>query len=53
MDYDRLLDNLKHRGFLPQLLPDAAAARQAALDILGHAQRGLWRQRDRAAAGAL
>ena len=35
MDYDRLLDNLKHRGFLPQLLPNAAAARQAALDILG------------------
>lgn len=35
MEYDQLLKNLKNRGFLPQLLPDAAAAREAALAIIG------------------
>lgn len=35
MEYDALLKNLKGRGFLPQLLPDAAAARDAALAIIG------------------
>ena len=35
MEYDELLKNLKGRGFLPQLLPDAAAARDAALAIIG------------------
>lgn len=34
-DYDRLLTSLRGRGFLPQLLPNAAQAREAALSILG------------------
>lgn len=40
MEYDALLKNLKGRGFLPQLLPNAAAARDAALAIIGNRSVG-------------
>jgi len=35
MDYEKLLKNLKDRGFLPQLLKNGEEAKRAALEIIG------------------